>query len=105
MAERFVSEAITPDAGTFTPEAMAGGEPSLPTRWRWRGRDFEVAEELERWKDLTPTSFEAERYLRRHWFRVRTVCGATAVLYFQRRSRDVRGGKRWFLYTLDERDR
>jgi len=104
VAERFVSEAIVPDASTFDPEAMAGGEPAPPARWRWRGRDFEVVEELERWKDVTPRSFEAEGYLRRHWFRQRTACGATAVIYFQRRSRDARGGKRWFLYTLDEPD-
>ena len=102
MPERFVSEAITPEVGSFDAAAMAPGEPSPPGRFRWRGRDFVVVEQLERWRDLTPRSFESEQYLRRHWFRLRTACGATVVLYFQRRARDAGRGPRWWMYTIDE---
>jgi hypothetical protein len=102
MPEEFVSEAILPEAGSFDAAAMASGEPAPPARFRWRGREFTVAEELERWRELTPRSFESEQYLRRHWFRLRTACGATVVLYFQRRARDAGRGPRWWLYTIDE---
>jgi len=102
MGERFISEAIEPIAGEFDPAAMAAGEPSLPARFRWRGREYEVAELLESRRELTPRSFEEDRYLRKHWFRIRTRCGVEMNLYFQRRSRDVRGGKRWWLYTIVE---
>ena len=102
MSERFISEAIAPDAGAFDATAMASGEPSPPLRFRWRDREFVVVEERERWRELTPRSFESEQYLRRHWFRLRTACGATVVLYFQRRARDAGRGPRWWMYTIDE---
>ncbi len=102
MKERFISEAIQPAAGEFDPAAMAAGEPALPARFRWRDRDYEVADLLESWRELSPSSFESDRYLRRHWFRIRTDCGSEMVLYFQRRARDVRAGKRWWLYTVTE---
>ena len=102
MRERFVSEAITPAAGDFDPDAMAIGEPSLPARFTWRGREYVVAELLEKDRELTPRSFDGDRYLRKHWFRIRTACGVEMRLYFQRRARDVRGGRRWWLYSVLE---
>jgi hypothetical protein len=102
MPERFISEAIEPEADSFAPAAMAAGEPAPPARFRWREREFTVVAEIERWHDLTPRSFEGEQYRRRHWFRLRTACGATLVIYFQRRARDARRGPRWWLYTIDE---
>ena len=102
MRERFVSEAIEPAKGDFEPAAMAAGMPSLPARFRWRGSEYVVEELLESRNELTPKSFEEDRYLRKHWFRVRTSCGLLMNLYFQRRSRDVRGGKRWWLYSIVE---
>ena len=90
MRERFVSEAITPAAGDFDPAAMAAGEPALPARFGWRGREYVVAELIEKGRELTPTSFESDRYLRKHWFRIRTTCGLEMRIYFQRRSRTMR---------------
>ncbi len=104
MGERFVSEAIEVAPGEFDPGAMATGEPSPPARFRWRDREYEVAELLKGWRELTPRSFEEERYLRKHWFQLRTVCGLEMKIYFQRRSRDVRGGKHWWLFTVKEPD-
>src|SRR5688572_32265738 len=43
----------------------------LPQRFTLRGREYVVAEVLERWKTSTPD--RGEMYLRRHWFRVRTT--------------------------------
>ncbi|MBM4118257.1 cytoplasmic protein [bacterium] len=102
MPERFVSEAIVPEAGGFDAVAMATGEPAPPARFCWRGREFTVVEQVESWRELTPRSFESEQYLRRHWFRLRTACGATLVIYFQRRARDAGRGPRWWLYTIEE---
>jgi hypothetical protein len=43
-SEAFVSEAVTPEAGSFDAAAMSRGEPGLPRAFTWRGRRFEVAE-------------------------------------------------------------
>ena len=47
----FISEPITPVKGTFDPAGMARGEPGLPQKFRWRKKEFVVAEVLEQWKE------------------------------------------------------
>ncbi len=82
-AEEFVSEAISPHPGTADTAAMARGEPGLPTGFRWRGRDYLVAELLESWKTNNDGhgGGDANKYLRRHWFRIRTTTGEIMTLY------------------------
>ena len=56
---------------------------------------------LERWKDTGPcTSGSGEKYLRKHWFRVRTTDGREMKLYFERQARGSRQTSRWWLYTV-----
>ena len=57
---------------------------------------------LERWKDTGPcTSGGGEKYLRKHWFRVRTTDGREMKLYFERQARrGSRQTSRWWLYTV-----
>jgi hypothetical protein len=104
MRSSFVSEPIQPVAGTFDAAGMARGEPGLPGRFRWRGREFTVTQELERWRDHGDCrNGSGERYVRRHGFRIRTEDGSIMKLYFQR---TVGRGKisnqaRWWLHSIE----
>jgi phosphoribosylglycinamide formyltransferase-1 len=99
---RFVGDAIRPVAGSGDATAMARGEPGLPLRFRWREADFEVAAVLARWRETGPcTSGSGERYVRRHWFRIRTTSGEEMEIYCDRQPR--RGANpraRWWLFAI-----
>jgi hypothetical protein len=64
---------------------MARGEPGLPQKFRWRQKEFMVAEVLEQWKDHgNCRNGSGERYVRKHGYRIRTADGTVMILYFQR---------------------
>ncbi len=99
-----VSEAIDPVPGSFDAGDMGRGLAGLPRAFSWRGQRFEVAEVLGKWKESGPEigRFHGEQYLRRHYFRVRTVCGSEMVLYCERKARSATSAKRrWWLYTFE----
>jgi hypothetical protein len=104
MPKTFVSEPIAPVAGTFDAAAMAQGEPGLPGKFCWRGKEFTVAQELERWREHGDCrNGSGERYVRKHGYRVRTDDGSVLRLYFQR---SVGRGKlsaqaRWWLHSME----
>ena len=102
MTEEFVSEAIKPVPGAMDVSGMLRGEPGLPKRFVWREQEYVVAEVLERWKESSPCrSGGRERYLRKHWFRIRTTTGDEMKIYFERQPRSGREAKsRWWLYTV-----
>ena len=102
--ERLISEALKPDLDAPPALDAVLGEPMLPSRFRWRGKDLEVAEVLGHWKESGPcTSGGGERYLRKHWFHVRCADGQEMKLYFERQPRSKSTAKsRWWLYTLCE---
>ena len=102
MSSRFVCEAIEPVGGSMDTAAMARGEPGLPARFVWRGDEYLVEAVLEQWKEAGDCkSGAAERYVRKHWFRVRTADGQEMKLYFERQPRSARQRKsRWWLHTL-----
>ena len=104
IGEEFVSEPIKPVAGTFEPGAMTRGEPGLPERFKWRDKEYIVADVLEAWKELGPCrSGGNERYLRKHWFRIRTENALEMTIYFARQPRAKRQNKtRWWLYTIEK---
>ena len=52
--EEFVSEPITPAAGTGDITAMGRGEPGLPTRFTWRDREYAITAVLKAWKTSSP---------------------------------------------------
>jgi hypothetical protein len=104
MPATFISEPITPDA-SFDPLAMARGEPGLPERFRWRGREWIVAEVLETSKEYGDCKHgSGERYVRRHCFRLRTTNGHVLRIYFQRSFGRARASARWWLQSLEEPD-
>ena len=102
-AGTFVSEAIIPVEGTFSPVPMAVGEPSLPRRFRWRETEVEVSRVIERWKTSDPDQGGgAERYVRKHWFLIETSDGARMRIYFERQPRSGQSKNRWWLATLSK---
>jgi len=107
MSEEFVSEPIKPVADTFDLNGMTRGEPGLPGRFVWRDKEYAVANVLETWKELGPCrSGGPERYLRKHWFKVRTVDGLEMTIYFERQARAKSQNKtRWWLYTIIGKER
>jgi len=84
---------------------MAAGEPGVPGRFRWRGREFDIVEIVSSGKGYAreghvPTG---ETYLRRHWLTVRTASGEEMTLYCERHVRGRKDPKgRWWLYTMRE---
>lgn len=98
--ERFVGGAIAPERGSYAVAAGAPGEPGLPMAFAWDGVDYEVLEVLEKWKDTGSCRHgSGERYVRKHWYRVRVTGGLEMKLYFERTARS--GSKvRWHLYSV-----
>lgn len=109
VKERLISEPLTPlfsEAGdgpeTGENEFQAVGEPMLPERFVWRGEELAVAEVLERWKEYSrPGATMQDRYLRKHWYRIRTAAGREMKIYFERQARSKSGAKRrWWVYSV-----
>jgi phosphoribosylglycinamide formyltransferase-1 len=105
MSDEFVSEPIKPATETLDPARMSRGEPGLPGRFIWRDKEYTIANVLETWKELGPCkSGGPEKYLRKHWFKVKTRDGLEMTLYFERQARAKRQSKtRWWLYTIDKK--
>jgi hypothetical protein len=102
MGEEFISEPIEPVAGTFDPTAMTRAEPGLPGRFVWRGTEYAVVDVIEVWKESGPCKGGGpEKYLRKHWYKIRTDAGLEMTLYFERQARSKGQKKaRWWLYTI-----
>ena len=100
----FVSESITPlfDEGTGFP--IGPGEPIVPSGFIWREREYRVQSVLETWKESGPCkSGSAERYLRKHWYRVRMTDGTEMEIYFERQARSPKQRKkRWWLFSVSD---
>jgi len=85
MNETFVGEAIIPEYGSFSASAMATGCPGLPQRFSWQGRSYSVSEVLEAWKESGDCRHgSGERYVRKHWFRIKTTGDLEMKIYFER---------------------
>jgi phosphoribosylglycinamide formyltransferase-1 len=100
----FISEPIVPVEASFDTGGMARGEPGLPRKFRWRKKEFVVAEVLERWKEHGDCRHgSGERYVRKHGYRVRTTDGAVFRIYFQRsQGRGKLSGKsRWWIHSIE----
>ena len=106
MEREFVSEPIHPAVGAAVAAGMARGEPGLPTRFVWRDTEYVLEEILKSWKESGPCkSGSNEKYLRKHWFTIRTTDGLEMDIYFERQPRSKSQAKtRWWLYTLAKPD-
>lgn len=106
-SQQFVSEPITPEAGSFSPQMMATGLAALPDAFVWRNRRYRIVECLDHRKVSAPEGGVAgkERYLTRQVFTVRLDTGQRATIYVTRQA--PRGAspqaakRRWFLYSIE----
>jgi hypothetical protein len=110
--DQFVSEPIEPLA--FGCQS-APGEPAVPARFRWRGRELQVLAVLEQWKSSSPEAGGGEMYLRRHWYKLaasqvgdpaaaKTVADGipariVCTLYCLRRTTGNAARRRWWIYS------
>jgi phosphoribosylglycinamide formyltransferase-1 len=97
----FVGEALKPVAGAADAAGMSRGEPGLPKRFTWRGREYHVTRLLKTWKTSGPCrNGSSEVYLRRHWYTIETDPPATLTIYCDRQAKDRRKPKaRWWVFT------
>lgn len=102
--EKFISEAISPVAGTFDTGAMSRGEPGLPAKFIWRDSEYEIAHIMDKWKETSPCkSGGKEKYVRKHWYVVKATNGIVMKLYFERKPLSKGQRKlRWWLYSIIE---
>ena len=102
MREELISEPLEPMLGEVDARRIVIGAPVLPTRFAWRGVEYVVTEVLEEWKETGPCHHgSGERYVRKHWFRIRTATGEEMKIYFERHARSAKQMKRrWWLYTV-----
>ena len=104
MKETFVGEAIKPEGISFCTSPMAAGKPGLPVSFSWRGKRYAILEVLKEWKEAGDCHHgSGERYVRKHWFHIRTTGNLEMRIYFERQRRSS-GGSRWRLYSLQEMD-
>jgi hypothetical protein len=97
-----ISEAIEPLWEEEANRPFLAGEPILPARFRWRGEEYRIEEVLETWKEYSSGSRQMpDRYLRKHWFHVRTGDGSHMKIYFERSARSKGTERaRWWLFTV-----
>lgn len=100
--EQLVSERLTPLMETVDAHHVIPGAPLLPARFRWRDREYAVAEVLQEWKETGPCHHgSGERYVRKHWWHLRMTTGEEMKVYFERHARSSKQMKqRWWLYTV-----
>lgn len=104
--EEFISEPITPEAGSFSTELMARGLAALPGAFTWRDKRYEIAKCIDHFKETSTEGGNAQgdRYLRRQVFVVELDTGEIAKLYVLRQG--AAGGsskakkQRWYLYSI-----
>jgi len=108
MREEFVGENIEPVHGTIA--AAATGAPGLPGKFVWRDIEYSALDVLQTWKETSRcTHGSGEKYVSKHWFKIKVDDGRTMKIYFERQARRGSGGKRrWRLYSIalprDERE-
>jgi Family of unknown function (DUF6504) len=102
VKEQFVSESLRPLLAEVDAGRIVAGEPMLPSAFVWRGVKYSVGEVLESWKETGPCAHgSGERYVRKHWYRIRTTAGDEMKIYFERKQRSAReAAKRWWLSTF-----
>ena len=102
MQEKLISERLEPVLAQAVARPFVIGAPLLPAHFLWRGRQYSVAEVLEEWKETGPCHHgSGERYVRKHWFRLRMASGEQFKVYFERHARSAKQMKqRWWLYTM-----
>lgn len=100
MTSTFVGEGIEPVGTSFAVTSMAAGRPGLPEEFSWNKETFAVRDVVEQWTETGPCRHgSGERYVRKHWFRIRTTDAREMKIYFERQARSP-NGSRWRLFSV-----
>jgi hypothetical protein len=100
--QTFVSEPLKPVTHSADTVAMAAGGPGLPHEFVWRGGTLRIAAVVRSWRETGPCKHgSSERYVRKHWFEVKTASNRTAKIYFERQSRGGKQDQRWWLFSME----
>jgi len=101
LKEEFISEEIKPLPEFLDISQSAPGEPALPQKFHWRGEAVEIAEVLRKWKSASDcTHGSDDRYVRRHWYDIRTTDGRQMRIYFDRNTKPSGHKKRrWWMFS------
>lgn len=86
-----------PVAGTFEPDTISTGEPSLPTAFTYGADELPVGNVTRTWK--TAKTDRGDDYVDRYWYEFTSSHDRTAVVYFDKHAKGRQ--PRWWLYTLD----
>lgn len=102
MHGQFIGEEIVPLVDEFDYSASAPGEPAIPRKFTWRRETIEIRHILRKWKSSSGCRHGSkDRYVRRHWYEIRTMDNRVMTIYFDRQFRDPRGQKRgWWLLSM-----
>jgi hypothetical protein len=102
--EHYIGEEIHPVKEEFDYSASAPGEPALPRQFIWRHQTIEIRYILRRWKTASGCRHgSADRYVRKHWYEIRTMDNRVMTIYFDRQFKDPRGQKRrWWLFSMTD---
>jgi hypothetical protein len=101
--ERFISEPLSPIGDATETASMTRGEPGLPEAFQWGKETLKIARVQKSWKETGPCKSGKEMYLRKHWYSLKTSCGKTLKVYFERKPRSAKQAKtRWWLYSVSE---
>lgn len=102
--ETFIGEPIEPKPGSFDSAMMARGGPGIPRVFTWRGREYHVAGVIETWhtKERGHGMDRQYRYVRKHFYRIKTTTGEIMTITFDRKPQSGRGKsrQRWSLFSI-----
>jgi phosphoribosylglycinamide formyltransferase-1 len=100
---KFISESVKPVISRTDTGLMTTGGPGIPHEFIWRGKTLVIANVFRTWRETGPcTHGSGERYVRKHWFEVETTSHQKAIIYFERKPRDRKLTKRWWLFSIEE---
>ena len=94
---KFVSRPLAPASEGFITPATES-EPPVPAAFLWNDRTLAITAVVRAWRSSKTDRGDA--YLKRHWFELRTACGCTIEVYYDREARH--GAPKWWLYIIDE---
>jgi hypothetical protein len=94
---KFVSRPLVPSGDAFVTPA-SGSEPPVPCAFMWGDRMLTIRTVVRTWR--SGKTDRGDTYLKRHWFELRTTCGNTIEVYYDREVK--RGAAQWWLYVIDE---
>ena len=101
--EKFISEVLTPVGDVTSTAFMSRGEPGVPEAFQWGQETLQIARILETWKESGRCKSGKEMYLRKHWYVLKTQCGKSIKVYFERKPRSAKQAKaRWWMYSVIE---